>query len=194
VAGDDLVPFLLERVLPNALRLLGVAFLAANLVLLSRFVRFWRLRPTALLTWPRPRSRSYAVSLAFGMVFGVLVFIKLVVSSRPPMDAFGESMMFIYYAYAFPLSLKIGRGFYADGIWSNTGFVPYATIGGLAWREMPSLALLLIHRTRNQVRQLDVPDRHYGQVRRLLRDKIADHAIHFTGKGFDLGSDEREVV
>ena len=44
------------------------------------------------------------------------------------------------------------------------------------------------------VRYLGVPQEHYGEVRRLLRDKIAAHDIHFTGKGFDLGTDERELV
>jgi hypothetical protein len=43
-------------------------------------------------------------------------------------------------------------------------------------------------------RYLDVPQEHYGEVRRLLRDKIAAHDIHFTGKGLDLGADEREMV
>ena len=44
-------------------------------------------------------------------------------------------MMLIYYGYAMPLSLRIGRGFYEDGIWSDAGFVPYSKIGGLTWRE-----------------------------------------------------------
>ena len=103
-------------------------------------------------------------------------------------------MMFIYYAYAFPLSLRIGHGFYEDGIWSERGFVPYAQIGGLSWREDQELTLVLIHRARKLVRHLDVPQERYGEVRRLLRDKIAAHDIHFTGKGFDLGADERDVV
>lgn len=194
MSGGDLLPALLQRVLPNALLVLGVGFLLVNLVLFSRFFRFWRLRKTAQLTWLRPKSRSYGMSLAVGLLFGVLIFIKVGVAGRPPTDAFGEAMMFLYYAYAFPLSVKIGRGFYEDGIWSNTGFVPYAAIGGLSWKEAPDLTLVLIHRTRSQVRQLDVPQEHYGAVRRFLRDKIAAHDIHFTGKGFDLGADERDVV
>ncbi|HJN43602.1 MAG TPA: hypothetical protein QF572_05415 [Vicinamibacterales bacterium] len=191
---DDLFPFFVTRVLPNALWLLGVGFLVVNLRLLARFIRFWRLRSTALLTWPRPRSRSYGISLAFGLVFGVLVFVKIVMQQRPATDAFGEMMMFIYYAYAFPLSLKIDPGFYDDGIWSNSGFVPYRHVGGLSWREGKALTLVLIHRVRRMARHLDVPQEHYGEVRRLLRDKIGAHDIHFTGKGFDLGSDEREMV
>jgi len=32
-----------------------------------------------------------------------------------------------------------------------------------------------------------------GAARRLLRDKISEHAIHFTGTGLDLGAhDERD--
>ena len=72
--------------------------------------------------------------------------------------------------------------------------MPYRQIGGLSWQGGSDLRLVLIDRVRNLVRHLDVPREHYGEVRRLLRDKIAAHDIHFAGKGFDLGSDEREVV
>src|SRR4051794_41772841 len=47
-----------------------------------------------------------------------------------PIDVFGETMMLVYYGYAVPLSLKIGRGFYQDGIWADAGFIPYSRIGG----------------------------------------------------------------
>ena len=36
-------------------------------------------------------------------------------------------------------------------------------------------------------RRLVVPPEHYGAARRLLRDKIDENAIHFTGTGLDLG-------
>lgn len=182
------------NLLPNALLFLGAGFFLVNLRLLAQFIRFLRVRSSAQLTWTGRRPRSYGISLALGLVFGALVFFKLAMQQRPPFDAFGEGMMFIYYAYAFPLSLRIGHGFYEDGIWSQRGFVPYAQIGGLSWREDQELTLVLIHRTRKLVRHLDVPQEHYGEVRRLLRDKIAAHDIHFTGKGFDLGGDDRGVV
>ena len=42
---------------------------------------------------------------------------------------------------------------------------------------------------------LIVPERHYGAVRRLLRDKIGAHDIMFAGESLDLGGhDEREDV
>ena len=68
-----------------------------------------------MLTWPGRRLSSYGISLGFGVLFGVLVFVEVVVQQRPLVDVFGEGMMFVCYAYAFPPSLHIGQGFYRDG-------------------------------------------------------------------------------
>ena len=72
--------------------------------------------------------------------------------------------------------------------------MPNAAIGGLSWREAKDITLVVIYRLRTVARPLSVPHKHYAEVRRLLRDRIASHQIHFTMKAFDLGSDEREVV
>ena len=194
MAADSLSTVFFDSVLPAALWLLGAGFLVASARLAAQFFQFRRLRASVVLTWPGKHSLSYGVSLGFGVFFGVLVFMKIVIHQRPLVEAFGEGMMFMYYAYAVPLRLKIGHGFYNDGIWSDTGYVPYARIGGLSWREGTGLTLVLIDRMRSRVRRLDVPAEYYGEVRRLLRDKIAAHDIQFTGKGVDLGADEREVV
>ena len=104
--------------------------------------------------------------------------------------------MLVYYGYALPLSLKIGRGFYEDGIWADGGFVPYSHIGGLTWREGEQLTLVLIYR----MRAVRPPagrarDATTAPPAALLRDKIAAHDIHFTGKTLDLGMhDERDDV
>jgi hypothetical protein len=51
------------------------------------------------------------------------------------------------------------------------------------------------YRMRAMASRLVVPDSLYGAARRLLRDKIAAHDIHFTGKTLDLGvHDERDDV
>jgi hypothetical protein len=111
------------------------------------------------------------------------------------MQLFGEGMMFIYYAYAIQLNIRIGRGLYEDGIWVETGFVRYTEIGGLTWRECDPPTLIVIYRRRQLARRLVVPQLHYGEVRRLLRQRIATHDIHFTGKSLDLGvHDERDDV
>ena len=175
--------------------LLGVGFLVANLRLLFQFIRFARLKSSAVLTWPGRRPPFYGLLLVLGAVLSVLIIYKLAFLRVHPTRVFGETMMLVYYAYAMPLSLKIGRGFYADGIWADGGFVPYSTIGGLAWREGEQLTLVLIDRMRQFGRRLTVPEGYYGAARRVLRDRIAAHDIHFTGKSFDLGAhDERDDV
>jgi hypothetical protein len=182
-------------VLPRVLFVLGVGFFIANLRLLLQFIRFLTLRSSALLTWPGRRPPFYGLLLAIGMILGMLIIYKLVILRQHPTDVFGESMMMLYYGYAVPLSLRIGRGFYEEGIWADGGFIRYSNIGGLTWREGEPLTLVMMHRVRAFARRLVVPDSYYGAARRLLRDKIAAHDIHFTGKSLDLGlHDERDDV
>jgi hypothetical protein len=181
--------------LPRILFLLGCGFLVANLLLLVEFVRYLRRRRSAVLTWPGRRPKYYGLLLAIGVTLGLLVFVKLVFRLRSPPQLFGETMMFLYYGYALPLSRRIGRGFYEDGIWSESGFMPYWQIGGISWREGPEITLVLISRLRHLAQRLVVPAKYYSEARRLLRDKIAAHDIHFTGTGLDLGiHDERDDV
>jgi hypothetical protein len=103
-------------------------------------------------------------------------------------------MMFVYYAYLIPLTRRIGRGFYEDGIWADSTFIPYNELGGISWREGEhNVSLVMISRLKNLARRLVVPMEHYSAARKLLRDKIGDHEIHFLGTGLDLGAhDERD--
>ena len=182
-----------QSILTLVLVLFGVGFLVANARLILEYIRFMRRRRGALLIWPSPKPPYYGVALAIGVVLGVLVYYKLVVLRR---QVFGEAMMFLYYAYLLPLNLRIRRGFYEDGIWADTSFIPYNEVGGISWREGEhQVTLIVISRLRNLARRLAVPMENYGAARRLLRDKIARHDIHFTGTGLDLGDhDERENV
>jgi hypothetical protein len=185
----------LNELLPRILFLLGVGFFVANLRILRDFLRFVKLRSSAQLTWPGGKPPMYGLLLALGVILGLLLMYKLFVQRLGPVQVFGEAMMFVYYGYAFPLSLKIGRGFYEEGIWADTGYMPYSEIGGLSWREGHEITLVVIHRVKHMARRLTVPQRYYGAARRLLRDKIAAHDIHFTGKGLDLGvQDDRDIV
>jgi hypothetical protein len=185
----------MSRYLPVVLYVLGIGFLLANLRVFFQFVRFLRLRSSALLTWPGRRPPFYGLLLGLGAILSLLIVYKIAVLQQRPADVFGESMMLLYYTYAMPLSLRIGRGFYQDGIWAEGGFIPYSEIGGLTWREEGQLTLVLMYRMKALARRLIVPERYYGAARRLLRDKIAAHDIHFTGKTLDLGvHDERDDV
>jgi hypothetical protein len=182
-------------ILPQVLFILGVGFFVADVRLFFQFLQFQRLRSSALLTWPGRKPPFYGLLIVIGAVLSVLIVYKLAFLQMRPVDVFGETMMLVYYGYAVPLSLRIGRGFYEDGIWADAGFIPYSRIGGLTWREGEQLTLVLIYRMRAFARRLVVPEVYYGAARRLLRDKIAAHDIHFTGKPLDLGMhDERDDV
>jgi hypothetical protein len=178
-------------ILNTVLIVLGIGFLFADARLIVEYITFLKRRSTALLTWPSPRPPYYSVAIAIGAVLGFLVVYKLVFLRQ---IAFGEQMMFVYYACLVPLSRRISRGFYADGIWADTSFIPYNEVSGISWREGEHhVTLIVISRLRNLARRLIVPVENYSAARRLLRDKIAAHDIHFTGTGLDLGQrDERD--
>lgn len=175
----------------GALLVLGAGFLVANVRLIVQYVRYLRRRHGMLLGWPSPAPPYYRTKLGIGIAIGVLLVYNLAVLHR---QAFGESMMFLYYAYLFPLSLRIRRGFYEDGIWADSTFIPYNEVGGLTWQEGKHAAsLIVISRLRSLARRLVVPLEHYAAARKLLRDKIGAHEIHFQGTGLDLGEhDERD--
>jgi xanthosine utilization system XapX-like protein len=180
---------------PQILLLLGIGFLVANLRVGIDALKFVRRRSSALLTWAGPKPRYYGLQLALGVILGFLFVYDLVVLRRPAPQLFGIAMMFLYYGYLVPLSRRIGRGFYADGIWSESGFVPYWKIGAVSWREGEEIALVIVSRLRNLARQLIVPGTHYAAARRLLRDKIAAHDIQLLHTGLELGAhDERDDV
>ena len=180
---------------PQVLFLFGLGFLVANLKTGADLFRYYRRRRFALLIWDGPKPRFYSFNLALAVVFGVLIIVKLFVLRRPVGQLFGEAMMFLYYGYAFPLSVRISRGFYRDGVWSDSGFMRWTQISGVSWKDEGPITLLLISHLRHIARKLVVPGHLYGQARRLLRDKIEAHDIHIGGAGLDLGSrDQRDAV
>jgi hypothetical protein len=183
----------LQSILTGSLLLLGLGFLVANARLLLDYSRFLKRRRAALLTWPGEQPPYHGLTLAIGAVLGVLILAKLTLLHR---QAFGEVMMFIYYAYLLPLSRRIGRGFYEDGIWADGPFIRYQDVGGISWREEERrVTLVVISRSRGLARRLVVPGDKYGAARRLLRDKISAHAIQLMGTGLDLGGHtERDTV
>jgi len=133
----------------NLLVLLGVGFFIADLRLFYQFLRFRRLRHSALLTWPATNPPFSGLVVVLGAVLSLLIVYKLAFLRMSIINVFGETTMLVYYVYAMPLSAKIGRGFYEDGIWADAGFVPYWKIGGLSWRqgEKPTLVLIYLSPT-----------------------------------------------
>ena len=65
--------------------------------------------------------------------------------------------MFVYYGYLFPLSTRIQRGFYQDGVWSDSGFMPWSQISAVSWKDESMVTLILISHGQSLARRLDVP-------------------------------------
>ncbi len=184
-----------EGPLLYTLLVLGGGFGFANLRILIQYLRYRRLRHSAVLVWPGRRPPFYNTFILMGIALALVIIVKLTYLHWGPKEVFGESMMLLYYAGMAPLSLKIGRGFYEDGVWDEDGFLPYGNIGGLSWREEGEVTLILLPRMKRLARRLIVPQQYYGEARKVLRDKIKSFDIHFTGKALDLGAhDERDDV
>jgi hypothetical protein len=186
----------LARPLELSLLALGVLFLVVNLRVGREIWLWWRRRAGALLVWLPPKPPYYGLNLAIGVMLGAILFTTVFLIPRPAGSVFGEAMMFLYYGYLLPLSTRISRGLYADGVWTDSGFMAYADIGGLTWKEGAAGTLVLASRLRAFARTLTVPGTSLGEVRRLLREKIGEHTIELdSGPGLHLGSrDTRESV
>jgi len=185
--GDPLSVFLL---------LFGVGFLAANLILLYDYLSYRRRRPRAVLTWRPERTRTtYALSKYIAVGLGLVMLYKLFVLRWLLGQVFGELMMFVYYGAVYPMSLRIERGLYEDGVWLERGFVKYGDITGLTWRDLPEPTLVVVAGNQQRAGRLVVPSGHTGAVRRKLRDRIGEHVLHPRRPVLDLGGhDERDDV
>jgi hypothetical protein len=180
--------------LGTLLFLFGVGFLAANLATALVCVQDWRRRRSAILTWRLPPARFAALPVVISVGLGLLIVYKLLVLEWPVWRLFGEAMMLVYYGYLYPLSLRLKRGFYEQGIRFDRGFARWEDIKGLAWRHEGPPVLVAAHR-HQQAGRLTVPLEQLGAARRVLRDRIAAHQIHFTPGPLDLGGhDGRQDV
>lgn len=185
----------LAGLLRQSLIALGVAFVIVDLRVGLEILRWIRQRGHARVVWSAPRPPFYFVNLAIGVMLGVLLLVTVLLG-RPSTSIFGVAMMFGYYGYLLPLSTRIRRGLYDDGMWTDGGFIRYDAIGGVAWEGDGSRSLIVALRRSATGRRLAVPGPCLGEVRRILREKIGSHAIPVDeGPGIHLGSrDTRESV
>jgi len=183
----------LAGALRQVLVALGVLFVMVDARVGWQILSWWRKRQQAVIVWPPPKPPFFAINLAIGVVLGILLFVTAYVDRRRYGSLFGVAMMFLYYGYLLPLSTRIRRGLYQDGIWTDSGFMRYTDIGGLTWRDD---TLVLASRQKTLARRLRVPGSHLGEVRHVLREKIGTHDIEFdAGPGLHLGTrDTRESV
>ncbi len=173
--------------LDRVLFLFGVGFLGANLVSLYEWLQDWRRRKDAILVWRMPPPRFSFLPMAIAVALGALIVYKLVALEWPVQRLFGEGMMLAYYGYLYPLGVRAKRGFYEQGVRLDRGFLSWRDISGLTWREGPPPVLVAACGRRERAGLLTVPPDQFGAARRVLRDRIAAHQIHYTHPPLDLG-------
>ena len=142
MSSEALIPWF-AWLAPRLLLLFGLGFLVANIIVARDLVRYHRGKRSALLIWSVAKPRYYGFSLALGVILGLLLVLEVSLK-RPSYSLFGEAMMFVYYGYLFPLSTRIARGFYQDGVWSDSGFMPWSQISAVSWKDEGAVTLVLI--------------------------------------------------
>ena len=178
MSSEALIPWF-AWLAPRLLLLFGLGFLVANIIVARDLVRYHRAKRSALLIWSVAKPRYYGFSLALGVILGLLLILEVSLK-RPSYSLFGEAMMFVYYGYLFPLSTRIARGFYQDGVWSDSGFMPWSQISAVSWKDEGTVTLILISHGNSLARRLEVPGPQYGEARRVLLDRIKAHDIQAT--------------
>ena len=97
---------------------------------------------------------------------------------RPFLHLYGQYATAAYFILMVPLSARIRLGLYRDGVWADSGFLPWGRIGRMAFREQPEIVLLLVPKGRATSLRLPVPREEYGAVRKVLEEKIRERAVN----------------
>ena len=171
-----MLPVSNETALSVVLIGLGLYFLVLLIRGLRGYLLFRKVRPTALLTWPVPRSGQFPFLLALGVVATGVTALNAYLE-RPLHHVVSQALMAAYFILMVPLTSRIERGLYRDGVWADRGFVPYSRIGRMAFVERPEVVLVIVPRGRSGALRLQVPVEEYGTVRKLLEEKIRTNVL-----------------
>jgi Ca2+/Na+ antiporter len=159
---------------------LGIYFLVLLVRGLWGYSRFRQVRSTAILTWPVARPSNYGFLLGLGVTSLVLTAVNFYLR-RPVHHVVALFLMALYFVFMVPLARRIELGLYRDGVWADSGFLPYGEIARMAFREGAEIVLVLVPRGSTSPFRLPVPPAEYGAVRRLLQDKIRTHDLNMDG-------------
>lgn len=166
-----------ETILGLGLVGVGLYFTALVVRDLVGYLRFRRLLPTALLTWPMPRPRGGSFLFALGLVSAGIAVLNGYMA-RPLHHVVSLGLMALYFLLMVPLASRIRRGLYEGGVWADAGFLPWERIARLAFRETPEIVLMLLPRGRSGWFRLRVPRDEYGAVRKLIEDRVRAHVVN----------------
>jgi hypothetical protein len=165
-----------ETFLTTGLLALGAYFSFLLLRGFSSYLRFRRLRSTALVIWAAPRPAYFRSVVTLGVVSAFVAALNTYMN-RPVHHVVPQGLMSLYFVLMVPLMASIPLGLYRDGVWAEAGFLSWEQIGRLAFRESPEIVLILLPRTGSSSFRLRVPPGEYGAVRKTLEDKVREHVL-----------------
>jgi hypothetical protein len=144
---------------------------------LAGYLRWRRLAPTAVVTWPAPPPAQLPWLVALGLV-GAATTVFNAWMHRPPLHVLGLALMAVYFLGLVPLARRIRLGLYGDGVWAHRGFLRWQDVARIAFVETPQVVLLLQPRRGGTSYKLPVPGEEYGTVRKVLEEKARAGVLH----------------
>ncbi len=144
---------------------------------LAGYLRYRRVAPTALATWPPPRPAQFPWLVLLGAMGAATAVINAWMQ-RPVHHVVGLLLMTVYFLGLVPLARRIRLGLYRDGVWAHRGFLRWEEVARIAFVESPEIVLLLQPRHRGASFKLPVPGEEYGRVRKLLEEKARAGVLH----------------
>jgi hypothetical protein len=129
-----------------------------------------RLRASAVVTWAAPRPPSPYLLPWLGAIAGGVALLQALLG-KPFLHVYAQLAMALYFAGLVPLARQVRLGLYRDGVWAEAGFLRYADVARLAFREHGDIVLVLIPRRGGPTWRLPIPAEEYGAVRKLLAER-----------------------
>jgi hypothetical protein len=165
-----------QRFVDVGLAGLGLYFAVQLARGLAGYLRYRRLAPTALVTWPAPGPAQLPWLVLLGLLGAVTAAFNAWMG-RPLHQVVGLGLMAVYFLGLVPLARRIRLGLYRDGVWAHRGFLRWGDVARIAFVERPQIVLLLQPRRGSASFKLPVPGAEYGTVRKLLEEKARAGAL-----------------
>ena len=172
-----MLPPVQQRLVGLGLLGLGVYFAVQLVRGIAGYLRYRRVAPTAVATWPAPRPAQLPWLTLLGLLGAVIAVVNASMG-RPAHHVVGLALMAVYFLGMVPLARRIRLGLYRDGVWAHRGFLRWGEVARIAFVEGPPIVLLLKPRHGGASYKLPVPGGEYGAVRKLLEEKAREGALH----------------
>jgi hypothetical protein len=172
-----MLPPLQQQLVGLGLVGLGVYFAVQLARGIAGYLRYRRVAPTAVVTWPAPRPAQLPWLTLLGVLGAVLAVFNASMG-RPFHHVVGLALMAVYFLGMVPLARRIRLGLYRDGVWAHRGFLRWGDVARIAFVEGPPIVLLLRPRHGGASYKLPLPGSEYGAVRKILEEKAREGALH----------------